>query len=64
LRTPIHSPCEPIPDLSDVGALVDEREGQAALHTAVATGGRASKLLVPLIGPSQSQKKCQPTSKP
>jgi hypothetical protein len=64
LRTPIHSPCEPIPDLNDVGALVDEREGQAALLTAVATGGRASKLLVPLIAHRHAQKKCQPMSKP
>jgi hypothetical protein len=31
--------CQPIPDVSDVGALVDEPEGQAALLTAVGTGG-------------------------
>jgi hypothetical protein len=46
-----------ISDLSDVGALADELERQAALLTAVATGGRALKLRVPLIVRRQAQKK-------
>jgi hypothetical protein len=62
---------EPISDLSDVGALADELERQAALLTAVATDGPRIETASPAHRPSPSAKesvakrkrKCQPTLK-